>query len=60
MNQEFEIKIGDRNIKFEIKNLAQRANAEVMVRCGDTQILVTTVMSANDIEDLLAFAQLGM
>lgn len=52
MNQEFSLNLGGKEIKFEIKGLASRANAEVMVRSGDTQILVTAVMSENDIQDM--------
>ncbi len=44
--KKYEIKIGDKNIIFETKNWAERANAEAMVRCGDTQLLATVVMSS--------------
>ena len=44
----FEIKIGDKEIIFEIKDWAKRANSEVLVKCGETEVLVTTVMSDYD------------
>jgi len=46
------LEIGDKKIEFEIKNLAERANGEVMVRCGSTQVLATCVMSEREIEGL--------
>jgi len=46
--KKFEIKIGDKEIVFEIKDWAKRANSEVLVKCGETEILVTAVMSDFD------------
>ncbi|MDO8577295.1 MAG: polyribonucleotide nucleotidyltransferase [Candidatus Wildermuthbacteria bacterium] len=39
------IKLGDREISFEITPLAEQANGAVMMRMGDTMLLVTAVMS---------------
>jgi len=44
-NQSFKMEIGGRELKFEIRNLAERANGEVLVKYGDTQVLATCVMS---------------
>jgi len=47
-----EIEIEGKKIEFEIQNLAERANGEAMVRCGDTQVFVTCVMSPQEIKGL--------
>ncbi|MDO8633090.1 MAG: polyribonucleotide nucleotidyltransferase [bacterium] len=39
------IKLGDQEISFEITPLAEQANGAVMMRMGDTMLLVTAVMS---------------
>ncbi|KPJ71241.1 polynucleotide phosphorylase [Parcubacteria bacterium DG_74_3] len=46
--QKFQIEIGKRNLKVEIKNLAEQASGSCLVRYGDTVVLATVVMS--DIE----------
>ncbi len=40
----FEIELGKKKITFEVKNWAKKANGEVLVSCGETQVLVTAVM----------------
>lgn len=52
MMKKFEIEVGGKKIEFEIKNLAERANSDVMVRCGDSQVFITCVMSDNDVKGL--------
>ncbi|OHA68974.1 MAG: polyribonucleotide nucleotidyltransferase [Candidatus Wildermuthbacteria bacterium RIFCSPLOWO2_01_FULL_47_18] len=39
------IKLGDHEISFEITPLAEQANGAVMMRMGDTMLLVTAVMA---------------
>ncbi len=43
--KKFKTKIGDKEIEIEIKDWALRANGEVLVKSGKTQVLVTAVMS---------------
>jgi len=40
-----------KNIEVELKDLAQQANGNVLVRSGDTMLLATCVMSKSPIED---------
>ncbi len=48
----YKLKLGANELSFEIRNLAAQANGEVLVRYGDTTVLVTAVMSAQDRDDL--------
>jgi len=48
VDKKFEFKIGEKNLEFKITNLAERANGEIMVRYGDTQVLATSTMSENE------------
>lgn len=41
----------DKSIEVELKDLAQQANGNVLVRSGDTMLLATCVMSKDPIED---------
>lgn len=41
------IKLGDQSISFEVTALAEQANGAIMVRMGDTMVLVTAVMGKN-------------
>ena len=43
--EEFKLEIGNRSLKVQIRNLAEQANADVLVRYGDTLVLATCVMS---------------
>lgn len=45
---EFKLQLGGRELKIEIRNLAERANADVLVSYGDTMVLATCVMSKED------------
>jgi len=47
-NENFKIKIGQREISVEARDLAEQANGSIMVRYGDTLILSTCVMSKGD------------
>ena len=45
---EFKLQLGGRELKIEIRNLAERANADALVSYGDTMVLATCVMSKAD------------
>ena len=45
---EFKLQLGGRELKIEIRNLAERANADALVSYGDTMVLATCVMSKED------------
>ena len=47
-NQIFQTEFGKRKLKVEIRSLAEQANADVLIRCGDTLVLVTAVMSKEE------------
>lgn len=48
----YQLKLGERDIIFETPSFATQANGEVLVRYGDTTVLVTAVMSDKDRDDL--------
>ncbi|MDD5760828.1 MAG: polyribonucleotide nucleotidyltransferase [Candidatus Pacebacteria bacterium] len=48
----YQIKAGDKIITVEFSNLAEQANGSAMVRMGDTIVLASAVMSAQDRTDL--------
>ncbi len=48
----FSLKLDGKNIEVEIRGLAEQANGSALVRCGDTLVLATCVMSKQDREDL--------
>ena len=48
----FKLKLGESELTVEIKNLAEQANGSVLVRCGDTLLLATCVMSKSKKENL--------
>ena len=50
--ENFKLELGGRELSVEIKNLAEQANADVLVRYGDTLVLTTCVMSKQDRENL--------
>ena len=43
-NQKFSLKIGDKTIEIENKNLAEQANGNILITCGGTSVLATAVM----------------
>lgn len=51
-SQKFNLKLGEKNLKVEIRNLAEQANGSVLVSYGDTLLLTTCVMSKKDREDI--------
>jgi polyribonucleotide nucleotidyltransferase len=48
----FNLEKDGKNLEIEVKGLAEQANAEAFVRCGDTMVLATCLMSKEDKEDL--------
>ena len=44
----FQIELADRILKVEVRNLAERADADVLVSYGDTLVLATCVMSKEE------------
>jgi len=48
----FSLKLDGKNIEVETNSLAEQANGSALVRCGDTLVLATCVMSKQDREDL--------
>ena len=53
----FNLKIGGKDIEVEARNLAEQANGDILVRCGDTLILATCVMEKKDRENLILVIQ---
>ncbi len=53
--KKFKLDWGDEELIVEIRNLAERANGSVLVRCGDTLVLATCVMSENEREGINFF-----
>jgi len=51
-SQKFSLKLDGKNIEVETNSLAEQANGSVLVRCGDTLVLATCVMSKQNREDL--------
>ena len=49
---EYKLKIGEKDLIFDTRDMAEQANGEVLVRLGDTMILVTAVMSPQDSDNL--------
>lgn len=48
----FKLKLGEKDLEVEIRDLAEQANGSALVRSGDTLVLTTAVMSKKDREDL--------
>jgi polyribonucleotide nucleotidyltransferase len=48
--EKFNLEIGGRELSVEINNLAEQASGSCFVRYGDTEVLATVVMSANERE----------
>ena len=49
--EKFNLELGGRNLEVIIRNLAEQANGDVLVRYGDTEVLATCVMSKTDMEN---------
>ena len=45
MENKFKLKLDDRELSVEVKNLAEQANGNILVSYGDTLVLSTSVMS---------------
>lgn len=54
-NHIFKTKIGGQELKIEIRNLAEMANADVLASYGETMVLATVVMSKTEKEGLSFF-----
>ncbi|PIV12706.1 MAG: polyribonucleotide nucleotidyltransferase [Candidatus Nealsonbacteria bacterium CG03_land_8_20_14_0_80_36_12] len=50
--KEFKIKIGEKELTVEIRNLAEQANGEILVSFGQTMVLATAVMSKEEREEV--------
>ena len=50
--QKFKLGFGDEELIVETRNLAERANGDILVRYGDTLVLATCVMSENEREGI--------
>jgi len=48
----FEIKVGDKNIIVKTTNWTEQASGSCVVQCGDTEVLVTAVISPNSRPDI--------
>src|SRR3989339_258171 len=48
----FEIKVGDKNIYIKTTNWTEQASGSCVVQCGDTEVLVTAVISPNSRPDI--------
>jgi polyribonucleotide nucleotidyltransferase len=48
----FEIKIGDKNIVVKTTNWTEQASGSCLVQCGETEVLVTAVVSPNSRPDI--------
>jgi len=49
-DEKFKLEIGGRELKVEVRNLAEQASGSVLVQYGDTLVLATAVISDQDIE----------
>jgi polyribonucleotide nucleotidyltransferase len=48
----FEVKIGDKNIFVKTTNWTEQASGSCLVQCGETEVLVTAVVSPNSRPDI--------
>ena len=48
----FTCQLGEKAITFELNNWAEQANANVLVKAGDTSTFVTAVMAKNEASNL--------
>jgi len=54
-DKDYKIELGGKEISFTLTDLAEQANGRVLVRMGDTVVLVTAVMSRNALDNLSFF-----
>jgi polyribonucleotide nucleotidyltransferase len=52
MAETFSLEIGGKAVSFETGRMAKQANASILARCGETVVLVTSVMSEKPREGL--------
>jgi len=52
MENKFKLKLDDRELSVDIKNLAEQANGNILVSYGDTLVLTTSVMSESKREGI--------
>ena len=52
IKEKFEIKIGDKNIIVKTTNWTEQASGSCLVQCGETEVLVTAVVSPNSRPDI--------
>lgn len=50
-NKDFKVKVGNKEIIVELKDLAPQSNGNILIRLGDTVVLVTATMTATPIEN---------
>ncbi len=50
--KKYNLKINEKELQVEVNALAEQANGSALVRCGDTMVLSTVVMSDQDKEGL--------
>lgn len=53
--KEFKLGLGGRELSVQIRNLAEKANGEALVRYGDTLVLATCVMADKEAEEMAFF-----
>ncbi|HNY36245.1 MAG TPA: polyribonucleotide nucleotidyltransferase [Candidatus Pacearchaeota archaeon] len=51
-NESFKLKIDDKFLEVEFKNLAERTNSSVFIKFGETCLMATAVMSKKEIEGI--------
>ncbi|MFA6354683.1 MAG: polyribonucleotide nucleotidyltransferase [Candidatus Paceibacterota bacterium] len=49
MKKEFKTQVGGKELVLEVSHLAEQANSAVLAKYGETVVLVTVVMSKNDV-----------
>lgn len=54
-SKEFKLDLGGRELKATIKNLAEKADGEVLVQYGDTLVLATCVMAKQESDNINFF-----
>ncbi len=51
-NSKFKLEIGGKELKVDVRNLAEQASGSVLVQYGDTLVLATAVMSSHEREEV--------
>ena len=54
-DKDYKITLQDKEISFTLTSLAEQANGKILVRMGDTVVLVTAVMSRYPLDNLSFF-----